>query len=161
MNILQYFLNDIEDAALSIGQYQQFPQPPGWVQQSYLANYVYWLKEGGFGVDYWAWEYAAYDNYAIWDIHAQQLADFADYTDTIGARLIVVIFPNMQDPVASIPYVDRVAQTLTDNGVTDIIKLFDAAAAWSPDDRLVSPRDAHPSAAFHHYVGTLLADSFE
>ncbi|MCC6802930.1 MAG: hypothetical protein IT319_08600, partial [Anaerolineae bacterium] len=62
----------------------------------------------------------------------------------IGARLIVVIFPNMQDPVRSIAYVDRVAQVFEARGQRDILKLYDEVAAWSPQDIIVSPRDGHP-----------------
>lgn len=151
--ILQYFLNDIEDAALSIGQFQQFPQTPPWIRESYLANYLYSLQDSGFGEGYWTWEYEKYDNSGIWQIHQREIEDFIDYTESIGARLIVVIFPNMQDPFHSIPYVDRVAQVFEARGENNILKLFDAVASWDPATVIVSPRDAHPSAAFHHYVG--------
>ncbi len=158
--ILQYFLNDIEDAALSIGQFQEFPQSPEWVRDSYLANFIFSLNSSGFGPTYWQWEYTAYDDFGIWQIHQQELFDFADYAESMGARLIVVIFPNLQDPFNSIPYVDRVAQAFESRGVTDILKLFDDAAAWDPQTLIVSPRDAHPSAAFHHHVGEKLYNLF-
>lgn len=159
--ILQYFLNDIEDAALSIGKFQEFPQSPDWVRDSYLANYIFSFTASGFGPAYWQWEYAAYDDYGIWQIHQQEIFDFADYVNSMGARLIVVIFPNMQDPYTSVPYVDRVAQAFEARGVTDILKLFDDVAAWQdPATLLISPRDAHPSAAFHRHVGEKLYDLF-
>jgi hypothetical protein len=159
--ILQYFLNDIEDAALSVGQYQQFPQAPAWVKESYLANFFFALQTSGFGPDYWRWEFAAYDNYAIWDIHRQELEDFSAYTDRIGARLLVVIFPNLQAPFHSIPYVDRVAQVFEAKGKGgQVLKLFDAAEAMPIAERIVSPRDAHPSAQFHRLVGELLYERF-
>lgn len=151
--ILQYFLNDIEDAALSVGQFQQSSPTPDWIRESYLANYVYFLQGSGFGEGYWAWEYEKYDNYGIWQIHQQELEDFINYVESTGARLIVVIFPNMQDPFHSIPYVDRVAQVFQARGENNVLKLFDAVAAWDPATVIVSPHDAHPSAAFHHYVG--------
>ena len=93
-------------------------------------------------------------------MHKQEIEDYIDYVDSIRARLIVVIFPNMLDPVRSIPYVDRVAQVFEERGHNDILKLFDQAAAWSPQDRMVSPRDTHPSVAFHHLVGDLLYQQF-
>lgn len=158
--ILQYFLNDIEDAALSIGQFQEFPQSPEWVRDSYLANFIFSLNSGGFGPAYWQWEYAAYDDFGIWQIHQQEIFDFADYVESMGARLIVVIFPNLQDPFSSIPYVDQVAQAFESRGVTDILKLFDDAAAWDAQTLIVSPRDAHPSAAFHRHVGEKLYDLY-
>jgi hypothetical protein len=149
----QYFLNDIEGAALSIGQFQEPPQIPAWMRESYFANYVFALGNSGFGPAYWDWEYAAYDNYGIWQIHQQELEQAVRDVQAQGARLIVVIFPNMQDPFRSIPYVDRVAQVFEAQGVTAVLKLFDAVERWPVAERIVSPRDAHPSAAFHRYVG--------
>lgn len=160
--VLQYFLNDIEDAALSIGQYQEPPPMPTWARDSYLGNFLFSLGSGGFGPSYWTWEYARYDDfYGAWSAHQAEIKAFVDYVNSIGARLIVVIFPNMQDPAGSIPYVDRVAQAFEAQGVTDILKLFDAVAAWpDPSTLLVSTRDAHPSAAFHHLVGETLYERF-
>lgn len=158
--MLQYFMNDIEDAALSVGKFQEFPQSPEWIRDSYLANYLFSLTTSGFGPTYWDWEYAAYDDYGIWQIHQQEIFDMVDYVDSLNARLIVVIFPNMQDPFHSIPYVDRVEQAFRARGVTDILKLTDDVAAWKTQDVIVSPRDAHPSAAFHHYVAEKLYNLF-
>ena len=73
-------------------------------------------RTAALGSDYWAAEYANYDNPAIWNVHEQELNDFIDYVESIHARLIVVIFPNLQDPVRSIAYVDRVAQVFEARG---------------------------------------------
>jgi hypothetical protein len=83
-----------------------------------------------------------------------------DDVESIDARLIVVIFPNLQDPVRSVAYVDRVAQVFEARGQHDILKLFDEVARWSPSEVIVSPRDAHPSVAFQHRVGDLLYERF-
>jgi hypothetical protein len=100
--------------------------------------------------------YMIYDNPTIWNVHRQEIDDYIDYVDSIGARLIVVIFPNLQDPVKSIAYVDRVAQVFEAHGHHDILKLYDAVASWKPSDLVISPQDGHPSAAFSHYVGDTL-----
>jgi hypothetical protein len=63
------------------------------------------------------------------------------------------------DPVGSIPYVDRVAFVFQDRGI-ETLKLFDAVAEWTPAAVVVSPRDAHPNAAFHRYVGERLHTLF-
>jgi hypothetical protein len=75
-----------------------------------------------------------------------------------GAKLIVVIFPNMLDPFHSVPYVDRVAQAFGAYGIENgaIVKLFDAAAAMDLSQRVVSARDAHASVAFNQEVGDML-----
>lgn len=158
--VWQYFLNDIEEAALSVGLGPNFPHPPRLVRESYLANFLYARQNAGFGSAYWQWEYHAYDHPAIWAAHEAKLGAMVDAARSRGARLIVVLFPNLQDPVGSVPYIDRVAQALEARGVTDILKLFDDVAAWDPQDVIVSPRDAHPSVAFHHFVGQKLYDLY-
>jgi hypothetical protein len=167
--ILQYYLNDIDDAALSIGLdpgIDVYKDVPSWVNESYMANFFYWRLALRYRTDlrdsqqYFDWEYQMYDNSTVWQIHQQQLNAFMDEVQPRGARLIVVIFPNMADPVSSIAYVDRVAQAFQARGYNDILKLFDAAAAWSPQDRMVSTLDSHASAAFNHYVGQQLYKLF-
>jgi lysophospholipase L1-like esterase len=157
--LLQYFLNDIDYAALTQGL-NQAPQPiPALAQESFLANYLYSLTNSGFGREYWENEYAAYDHPAIWDVHEQELNAFMDYVESINARLIVVIFPNLQDPVRSIPYVDRVAQVFEARGI-GVLKLFDEVARWNIADVIISPRDAHPSVAFSQRVGEIIYERY-
>lgn len=165
--ILQYFLNDIEHAALSQGFQPNLAiiSPSGVINESFLLNFVYWRFYFGtntenLGRRHWDWNYAQYDNYVIWDIHRAELQAFIDYVDSINARLIVVIFPNMSEPYRSISYVDRVAQVFYDSGHNDVLKLFDAAEAFSIEDRVVSAFDSHASAAFNRYVGQLLYEQF-
>jgi hypothetical protein len=163
--ILQYFLNDIDYAGLRLGLLPEVKPKPAWVEGSYLMDFLYVrllgrLLDSEFNRDWWDWNYAAYDNVGIWSVHEQEIEDYIDYVESINARLIVVIFPNMLDPVRSIAYVDRVAQVFEARGHHDILKLFDQAAAWSPQDRMVSLRDTHPSVAFHHRVGDLIYQEF-
>ncbi len=163
--IMQYFINDIDYAGLQLGLLPKAEPEPAWVQGSALLDFLYVrmlskFLDPAFNQDWWEWNYAAYDNVGIWSVHKQEIEDYIDYVDSTGARLIVVIFPNMLDPVRSIPYVDRVAQVFQERGHNDILKLFDQAAAWSPQDRMVSARDTHPSVAFHHLVGDLLYQQF-
>jgi len=158
--ILQYFLNDIDYASLSQGINLNILDTPEIARESHLANFLYARLTAGFDAHYWQARYATYDNAVMWNVHAAELDAFAAYVRSLGARLIVVIFPNLQDPVTSIAYVDRVAQVFEADGVTDILKLYDVAAAWKPEDVIVSARDAHPSVALHHYVGDLLYQQF-
>jgi lysophospholipase L1-like esterase len=156
--VVQYFLNDVNYAGLRLGLLPE-PKPlPNWATESYLANFLYTrllsrFLDPEFGRDWWQWSYDAYDNVAIWDLHREEIEAYIDYVEGINARLIVVLFPNMLDPVRSVAYIDRVAQVFEARGHRDILKLFDAVAAWPLEDRIVSPRDTHPSIAFHHYVG--------
>ncbi|MEZ4671515.1 MAG: SGNH/GDSL hydrolase family protein [Anaerolineae bacterium] len=165
--ILQYYLNDIENAALSIGLDPGLDPSrgmPPWASESYLGNFIYWRLVARFRPEqqgtqpYWNWLYSMYDNATVWDIHRQQLESFVDVVENKGALLIVVIFPNMLDPVSSIPYVDRVAQALAARGYDDahVLKLFDVAEAMPLQERVVSGRDAHASASFNRAVGEML-----
>ncbi len=163
--IMQYFLNDIDYTLLKNGKLPNPEPEPSWVGGSYLMDFLYNRMLARFidplyNEDWWGINYAAYDNATYWNEHKQEIDDFVHYVDGMHARLIVVIFPNMLDPVRSIPYVDRVAQAIQATGHSDILKLFDQAAAWSLQDRIVSLRDTHPSVAFNHMVGDLLYQQF-
>lgn len=164
--ILQYFLNDINYAGLKLGLLPTPKPNPEWVNQTYLGNFIYWrfIRPANSDDDlydsWWEWSYNAYDNEGIWSVHRQEIEDFINYVESINARLIVVIFPNMVDIIRSIPYIDRVAQAFEVREHTDILKLFDAAAAWPVDDLMVSKRDSHPSVNFHHYVGEQIYEQF-
>ena len=158
--ILQYLLNDIDYAALSLGLLPVPDSTPGWAQESYLVNFIFQRLRERTSQNYWAWAYRAYDNPAIWNVHRGELDAFIDYVEMIGARLIVVIFPNMLDPVGSIAYVDRVAQVFETRGHEEILKLFDVVASWEPQDIFVSGLDGHPSVKLHQYVGQALYERF-
>lgn len=163
--IMQYFLNDINYTMLSMGVLPQAQSAPAWAQESYFGNFLYVrlispLLDPGFNRDWWGENYAAYDNAVVWDAHRAEIDAYLDHVEAIGARLIVVIFPNMLDPVRSVAYVDRVAEAIAARGHDDILKLFDAAAAWDLNARIVSARDTHPSAAFHRYIGDALYEQF-
>lgn len=171
--IWQYFINDINGAALSVGE-QWWPKlpptPPRWIdRESYLANYLYWrvaphvvTVDVTHDASYWGWAYRIYDNPGIWQIHEQELNGILAYVDSVGARLIVLIFPNPLQPVESIPYVDRVAQYLRAQGVDEILPLYDDIAAFpgAPQSVVVSPRDFHTNAAFNRYLGQKIFETF-
>jgi hypothetical protein len=168
--ILQYFLNDIELASASVSrmwvdEFVTPPNPGSIAAETYLGNFAYWAiypltrtVNATFEGSYWDWEYATYDNFEIWQIHERELSDFIDYVESIDAELYVVIFPNMLDPVRSVPYVDRVRFVFENRGYTEnIMTLYDEVAGWDYSQPLVvSQHDAHPSIAFHHFVGELM-----
>lgn len=167
--IWQYFPNDIEVAAQSNGMPWEYDAPPipPIAEESYLASFIYWraVYDRLFvnvvdGRTEWEYHYAAYDNPYIWEIHQAEIARLTESIEATGARLIVVIFPNMVDPFSSIPYVDRVEQYFNTLGVTEILKLTDEAAAWSLDERIVSHYDSHASAAFSRRVGEMIYERF-
>ncbi len=158
--ILQYFLNDIDSAVFAAGLSYPLPPTPFLATRSALASYIYTQFDTSQYNTYWQAAYASYDDDAIWSIQKRQIDDLIDYVDSTGARLIVVIFPNLVDPIGSSPYVEKVAQAIEATGHHDILKLTDEAAAWSPQARVVSMRDTHPSAAFDHRVGDLLYAQF-
>jgi lysophospholipase L1-like esterase len=166
--IWQYFINDIDVAAKSNGMTWSQPtvEAPQIANESYLASFVFWrLNESVLNVNYdgqsqWDYFYEAYDNAYIWDIHRQEIDRMIDYVQSVDARLIMVIFPHMVDPVGSIAYVDRVAQYVESKGHSDILKLFEAAAEWKLEERIVASYDSHASAAFNRYVGETLYERF-
>ncbi|MGQ9909147.1 MAG: GDSL-type esterase/lipase family protein [Candidatus Flexifilum sp.] len=165
--IWQYYLNDIDDAALSIGLdpgLNPLAGMPAWAVESYLGNFLYWRFAGAAqrGTQtYIEWLFSMYDNSTVWAIHEAQIEAAIDAVESTGAALIAVIFPDMLRPFDSIPYVDRVAEVFARRGYGDrILRLFDQAEAMPVTERIVSFRDAHPSAAFHALVGDLIAERF-
>lgn len=160
--ILQYFLNDISYAQLRLGLQLNPGTTPIWAEQSYLLNFIYYrvilpLRPAEDWQDY---DFAAYDNPAIWELHREEIIEFIDYVESVDAELIVVIFPNMLQPYRSVPYVDRVAQVFEERGHTDILKLFNAAEAWPLEERIISMRDTHASIAFNEFVGNEIYQQF-
>lgn len=167
--ILQYFINDIDIAAKSNGMQWDFEVPPAppIADESYLASFLYWranyerlFRNVHDGRTEWEFYHAAYDNAYIFDIHRQEIERLIDAVEARGARLIVLIFPHLLDPVGSVPYVDRAAQVFEARGVTDILKLTDEAAAWTLEERIVSPFDSHASVAFNRRIGDMLYAQF-
>ncbi len=166
--IVQYTLNDIEPAALSIGLdpgLNPLAQMPAWAEQTYLGNFLYWRfvnlarPEARGTQTYTDWLHSMYDHSVVWDIHEQQLNALIDQIEALGAVPAAVIFPDMLNPFGSIAYVDRVAQVFAARGYGDrVVRLFDAAEAMPLAERIVSPRDAHASAAFQRVVGQMLYD---
>lgn len=161
--IWQYTLNDIDEAALSIGLdpgLNPFATAPVWATESYLGSFLYWrlASRETRGTDtYTNWLYSMFDHAVVWEIHQGHLSAVLEHVEESGAQPLFVIFPDMLNPFGSIPYVDRVAQFFEARGYAErVIKLFDAAEAMSLNERIVSPRDAHPSAAFSRVVGDLI-----
>lgn len=169
--IWQYYLNDVEMAALNyqLAWIPNVPSAPPIVDESWLVNTVYWYaiqtnfvgaRVNAEGVPYWDWVRAAYDNFAVWEFHQRELQAMVDYVRSINARLIVVIFPELTDPVGSIAYVDRVAQALEAMGVDQVLTLYDAAAAYPTAEIVVSRFDNHPSVMFSRVVADLIYTEF-
>lgn len=165
--ILQYTLNDIEIAALSIGLdpgLNPMSTVPFWAQDSYLGNFLYWrlaiifAPQNRGSETYQQFLYNMFDHSVVWEIHFEQLAEFARAVEARGAELYIVIFPDLFTPFNSIPYVDRVAQAFESLGYDEerIIRLFDFAETFPLEERVVSMRDGHPSAAFSTAVGEML-----
>jgi hypothetical protein len=158
--IWQYFLNDIQYAALRVSDLPPLEPIPEIAEDSYLFNYLYFRLTPP-ALEFQDWYYGLYDNPTIWDLHRQEIEALVAYVDSLNAELIVIIYPLMIDPVGSIPYVDRVAQTIEATGHHNVLKLFDAVASWPSEKPLiVSSRDAHPSVEFNRYVSEQLYELY-
>ncbi len=161
--VLQYFLNDISYAQLRLGLQLDPGGVPWWADASYFLNFVYYrylINVLNPPEDWQDYDFRAYDNPTIWDIHRTEIEDFINYAEEKDARLVVVIFPNMLYPFRSIPYVDRVAQVFEERGHVDVLRLFNEANEWPLEARIVSNRDTHPSPEFHRMVGDMLYEQF-
>jgi hypothetical protein len=162
---MQYFINDINSVMLDMKMLPEMRHSPAWANESYFLNFMYkrlisLYVDPKFNYDWWEENYAAYDNPIAWKAHRAEIEAYIAYVDSIGARLVVVIFPNLLDPERSNKYTRQVARVFRESGHNDILDVTGALKAWKPSDRIVSKRDTHPSIALHQYVGKTLYQQY-
>jgi hypothetical protein len=167
--IWQYYLNDVDLAARENGMpwEPQLPTMPPVIGESYLASFLYSRLNAPKvfvnihdGRTEWEYRYAAYDTPQVWESHTKELDAMLVYLNGLDTRLIVLIYPNMVNPVESSPYVQRVAEYLQSQGCKEILTLDAEASKWTLGERIISTRDPHASVAFNHTVGEMLYHAF-
>lgn len=166
--ILSYFVNDIEGVAGAIGE----QQPPRHeispvllplVRNSYAFNFLYWrlyrLSRIGQPDEKWEWQRGLYSNPEAWWRHQQQLLAFYEGTQSEQIPFIVVVFPSMSDPEASLAATQPVLNLYRNLGVPtlDVAELIHDIPV---KERIATPVDPHPSELVHQRVAETLYKMF-
>ena len=163
--VLTYYLNDIQNAVESQGLkfLGEFPLPKGKmksiVESSYLLNVTYWrfyrVRVQFLEVDFWKGLQEYYQDEKVWDIHAQELTDFATYCEDNDIDLYVMMFPNLLFIEESAPVTKKIANHFASLGVQSL-DLTTVLLGREPTDIVVNALDAHPNEGVHHEAGKLL-----
>ncbi len=155
--ILQYFINDIEGSGHALGKAFEprilAPRTRLLIQSSYLLNTIYCRV---FTMDNPA---VGYENYirglvnddAVWRDHVRDLADIQRTVRSLNARLLVVIFPLLEQPEKSREYTDKLSAAFNALHI-EYIDVAEYVETVRPADRVVNRYDGHPSERVHKLV---------
>jgi len=91
----------------------------------------------------------------VWSHHRRELLAVLAFTRARGARLIVVVFPNLFDLDSTRPYTRRVVGLFREQGV-ETIDVAERVRDWPVERRVVNAFDGHPGVELHHAVGAWL-----
>jgi lysophospholipase L1-like esterase len=174
--VLAYVLNDIvypEALAASAGlptipPPDQLPETGLWARaarRSYLVNDLAWqlvLDSAGSGGQQGYWEAiaATYAEPAVWERHAEDLHALVDRCRALGARLTVLVFPNLSDIGMTREATARVAGFFEEQGA-DAIDLSERFTRSKGTAITVSAQDGHPSRAVHRLLAEMLFPRIE
>jgi hypothetical protein len=163
--ILQYFINDIRNAAHRRGFFADNPglepQPvlKPFIENSYVLNFIYWrsvrLLPGPWQPDGFDWLNQAFNDPEVWWLHQQELLMIYEGARSEQVKLVVVVFPSMTDIDSSTAFTRKVIDFFAERQVPvlDVAPLIKAAPV---EQRIVSSLDAHPSVWVHHRVAEAL-----
>jgi hypothetical protein len=165
--VLSYFPNDIEEAAAENGLRPTLHVPPPprllqpFVRASYLADLVYWRAWRAWLRRDFAERYfghladCAADPHA-WETHEADLVAAVEACRGDGARLAVVVFPELTDLAAGRRHRERVIDLFQRHGVR-VVDVARLVIDWPVRRRIVNVVDAHPSREVHARVARELA----
>jgi hypothetical protein len=161
--ILQYYINDIRQAGEDKNQTFELPKPSPLfqplVENSYAVNFLYWrtvrLQPQAWQQEYWFWLKGLYQDPEIWWLHQQELITLIDGAASEHVRLIVVIFPALNDVEGSKEITSKVANLFAERGVP-VVDVALLVEGMQPEQLVVNPWDAHPNKWLHRLVADQL-----
>lgn len=151
--ILQYFGNDIEQAAIDNNMnfkgFTPYSDVPDVLKLlfkgSYIINYIYWMFPKQDEAPYVNSLKSAYNNEDVLSQHKNDLKQFIDYANANSDELIVVIFPFMNNlELSNSLYVNKIVKYFEENNVKTI-NVSNLVKNMPLRDRIVNLNDAHAS----------------
>lgn len=161
--ILQYTPNDIEGAAVALGgdlptfqPYRDLEEPLlHIVRDSFLLDYFYWLHHHSDADEYMRALRMALVDEAVVSRHLRDVQGFEEYAQGEHCRLVVVVFPFLQDLELGRATRRRVIERFRADGYA-VIDVEELVRDLDPDERVVNATDGHPSARVHALVAEAL-----
>lgn len=159
--VLQYYGNDIENAAaknyrvtfditelpIKMNIFLRYIVP-----RSYVINYIYWLFPRDYFQPYLHYLQQAYKNKTILNEHKQDLELFINYAKQNSIRLIVVIFPFLQDiEMSDAMYVNNIVNLFESHNIPTV-NVSSLIRDIPLKGRIVNMNDAHASAKVNRMV---------
>lgn len=163
--VLAWYPNDIDqagaDGGLELKKVTPYEDSPAlfsfFVQRSYLLNFLYWqYPRKGENLDYLGYLGKCFKSKTVLDIHAQDLSQIISYAKENDSRLLVVLFPFLEDVKGSASMLKPVREFLQMQGVP-VISLDAPLLSMQPLDMMVNKNDGHPNEKIHQ----LVADSIQ
>ncbi|MCU0512334.1 MAG: SGNH/GDSL hydrolase family protein [Anaerolineae bacterium] len=163
--IWSYFVNDIAEID---GAYIQplnalFAEPEEpvktYVETFYLAELAYWnlYRQLVAGLDgrYSSQVLSAYADPAVWAQHELDLQSIVSLAAERRLRLVVIVFPALNQMSASEPAVRQVENFFSERGVP-VVSMLDDLRGRSPGQLVVNPFDMHPNEDTHRRAAEAL-----
>jgi hypothetical protein len=166
--VLQYFLNDITESAVTFGK---SPVPPieiptgvmGFVSRhSFLFDRLYWrvyrarmMERGG---AFWANLEAAYADPKIWEDHRKSILSFIQYTQERDIPMLAVLLPSVTNAELNQSIIAKVGGVFTSQDVP-VLDLMEPLSTWRAEDIVISPVNGHPNAAVDKEIGRWIYES--
>lgn len=162
--VLAWYPNDIDQAGVRAGlelkrvtPYEDSPALYSFfVQRSYLLNFLYWLyPRRGENLDYQNYLKECFASDKVMALHQADLQAVIQYANENDAKLVVVLFPFLEDVKGSAELMQPVKNYLQAQQVP-FIALDESLKLMEPAQMMVNKNDGHPNEKVHQLVADSL-----
>ncbi|MGH7818136.1 MAG: hypothetical protein ACREQ9_00010, partial [Candidatus Binatia bacterium] len=160
--VLGYVGNDVSGAAAELGRLPSVPEYGGLdgtsraiVSRSYALDFIYWLLPARDGGWYARALRSLYEDPAVFGAHAEDLRKLVERIRERRARLVVVLFPFLEDVGASEFFVEPVERFFRGQAVP-VLSVAELVAGRRSDELIVNRSDTHPSELVHRLIADAL-----
>jgi GDSL-like Lipase/Acylhydrolase family len=164
--VLQYFLNDVanaaKDANLSLAEMQPYndlknPALGSLVMRFYFPNFIYWQFPHTPPASIVDFVQKSYSDTTILNPHLRDLKQFIDYAKANNTKLYVVMIPFLQNLDNSNRYTKPVEDFFRQNNVP-MVRVSEFVGQIPAKERNVGKNDSHASASVNALISTHLYD---
>ena len=162
--VLQYYLNDIEEAAKGRGMespsFDLYGDLQGWekafVARSALLNYFYWRLPRHDGDPYFQFLLHSYNDPLVLGDHLKDLDNLAKDCEEQHVRVIVVLIPFLFDLPASGPLLAPIRAFARQKN-WDVVDVTPYVEQLPLGERIVNNNDPHASEKVHEWIAGSLS----
>lgn len=161
--VWQYFGNDMEGVLkankIDPPGCKPYQDVPGFLEplvlNSYFFNYIYWQTPHSYLKPFLGYLTEGYKNNKVFAQHLEDLKQVSDYCRANDIKLIVIIFPYLQDLEGSNIYVPRI-QSFFEKQRVPVLNIVPLVRNMPVRERIVNSFDLHPSVKVNHLAGEAL-----